>query len=103
MASDSRSKRHIKKKAIYSPSDPLTPDHYVIYIAKFDQDFIVKKSSIKHQSNGKVLISIGGTEKEGEIIASGTYFPSQRLCSEIILKKSIIVNQSVILRNEISL
>jgi hypothetical protein len=43
----------------------------LVYIEKFDEDFIVKKSSIKQQSNGKVLISIGGTEKEGEIITGG--------------------------------
>jgi hypothetical protein len=71
MNSNSRSKRHIKKKVIYSPSDPLLPDYYLVYIEKFDEDFIVKKSSIKQQSNGKVLISIGGTEKEGEIITGG--------------------------------
>jgi len=35
---------------------------------------LLKKTSIKQQSNGKVLISIGGTEKKGEIIASGKCF-----------------------------
>lgn len=71
MAFDSHSKRIVKKKAIYSPSDPLLPDYYLIYIEKFNEEFIVKKSSIKQQSNGKILISIGGTDKEGEIITSG--------------------------------
>ncbi|CAF1932787.1 unnamed protein product [Rotaria magnacalcarata] len=72
MAFDPRTKRHIKKKVIYSPSDPVLPEYYLIYIDKFNEDFIVKKSSIKEQSNGKVLISIGGTDKDGEIITSGT-------------------------------
>ncbi len=101
MAFDSRSKRHIKKKTIYSPSDPLLPDHYLIYIKKFDEDFIVKKSSIKHQSNGKVLILIGGTEKEGEIITSGMCF-FYRLINETY-EQDMLYLRKFILRYKISL
>ena len=67
----SRSKRYVRKKIIYSPSDPLEPDYYLIYVEEINRDFIVIKSSIKQQSNGQVLLSMEGKEKQGVTITAG--------------------------------
>ena len=70
MTHNIHSKRPVKKKVIFSPSDPAAPDYYLIYIENLDRDFMIKKSSIKQQSNDKVLLSIDGRTKEGEIITT---------------------------------
>ena len=66
----SRSNRHVRTKIIHSPSDPLEPDDYVIWVEEIDRDFMVKKSSIKQQSSGQVLLSIEEKEQQGLIITT---------------------------------
>ena len=73
MALDPRSKRTVKRKAIYSPSDPSRPEYHLIHVQELQKDFIVKTSSIKQQTNGNVSISVGGEDKRGQLITSGMY------------------------------
>ena len=67
----SHSKRHVRKKIIYSPSDLLESDYYLIHVEDISGNFIVKKSSIKQQSNGQVWLSIEEEEHQGVIITTG--------------------------------
>ena len=71
MALDPRSKRIMKQKKIYSPSDPLKPEYHLIHVPELEKDFIAKTSSVKQQSNGLVSIVVGGKEKRGDLITSG--------------------------------
>jgi hypothetical protein len=73
---DSRSKRTVKRKVIYSPSEPLGPEYHLIHVQELQKDFIVKKSSVKQQPNGKIYISVAGKEKQGDLITSGMSFSS---------------------------
>ena len=73
MAFDPRGKRTVKRKAIYSPSDPSRPEYHLIHVQELQKDFIVKTSSIKQQTNGNVSISVGGEDKRGQLITSGMY------------------------------
>ena len=71
MEFDSRSKRTVKRKVIYSPSEPLGPEYHLIHVRELQKDVIVKKSSVKQQSNGQISISVAGKEMQGDMIASG--------------------------------
>lgn len=65
-----RSERSKKPKKIFSPSDPLQPDYYVIsYDDDADAYFIIGRSSIQQIKGDKATLN--NIEGEARIIASG--------------------------------
>lgn len=73
MDTDGGSKRVIKRRAIFSPSDATEIEHSIIHVPEFRRDFLVKKSSVKYHTNGKVSIKISGRESYGDLITSGKF------------------------------
>jgi hypothetical protein len=69
------------------------------------KSLLLKKTSIKQQSNGKVFISIsiGGTEKKGEIIASGKCFAFYALINKISEQEVLQVAKKFVFRYKILL
>jgi hypothetical protein len=68
---NSRSRRTVKRKVIYSPSEPQGPEYHLIHVRQLQKNFIVKRSSVKQQTNGKISVSVAGKETQGDLIASG--------------------------------